>query len=465
MGLDNRAYLRGMDEVERVTDTTTRRMAQRFRTSVDDQNRRERDQAKRRREFQRDFAKGWQVATVAAAASIAFMATSLDAAAERNPVVAKGLSDVASAAKDLRADIGEDLFGLGGSGVDDAIRGLGRLRSAIVDTLASANPNESIYAVNDALDAQREVARAIDRAKTYNQLVLELKSSLGSDTESADQLALRAIRERISGFADGQQLSTEQRQQLRDLAESLHTRRIEQRGQRAADTTRDELDRLRIEREKLMAGISERYDPYDTSGRQRVIELEHELRLRQQIRSINQNELLTAEQKRQLVADTTTTLARQRDEQLHLLRLETERAKRQAELRFKDQLRSDRITLLRLGNQRGLADAEQVQLDFDQRERDISADDSLTYEQKRQLLVSSARLARARLLESRREDGGSLIEAGFAGGATLRRQVLGAGGNGAEASSPLVAGVNSIIDKMDRIIEINSKATTAVAAP
>ena len=105
---------------------------------------------------------------------------------------------------------------------------------------------------------------------------------------------------------------------------------------------------------------------------------------------------------------------------------------------------------------------ESLFLSFSQRRREIETDNALDGSQKERLLSSSAKLLRAQLGKLREGGLDRVIEAGLAGGATLRRQILGVDGqNGTQ--SPVVQRIDTIIQMMDRLI--NKGGTTAVAAP
>lgn len=463
MGLDNRAFLRGMDEVERVTDETTQRMARRHRTQIDDMKRRERAQDRRRAKMQQDFARGWQVATVAAAAGIAAVVTSLDAAAERNPVIAQQLGQISSAAREMRANIGEDIFGLGGSKVDDAIRKFEELRGTVVDFVAVTRMGASaseVAAVNAARAADRQVAIALRQARNFNQVQLELRSAIGGDSDARAMLMGRRDNQMINSAAQDAGLTRTQVQELRMLVSML---RVTERTNRSRSFLQDERQGINLRRAQLAADSEAQRNPLSTASRERVVHLEREIELRKEKRRIDQMDFLTETQRVELLQETSRLIGEQSRARIEAIRNAARERIRAARVRTSDHLANDQIGMLRANNQSRLAEVESLMLGFTQRRRDIENDRDLSGAQRRSLLESGAGLLRAQLERLRRGGIDTVIEAGLAGGATLRRQILGAGGRD-DSQSPVISRIDQIIEKMDVIIS-GGTAGVAVAAP
>jgi hypothetical protein len=478
MGLDNRAFLRGMDEVERVTNETTRRMVARHRTQIDDNKRREWQQARRRQKFQQDFARGWQVATVAAAAGIATVVSTLDAAADRSPVIRRQLDDISAAAKEMRANIGEDLFGLGGPGMADAIRNLERIRSVAVDftnaafggiaSLFSGGGLTSGFVDSMANSAQLRADREADRMRRLRfeqeqnliQMRLQLRAGVGGDVTAQRQLQARTDRDRINAAAANGGLSRAGIDELRTLIRTLRDNALaSMRSVRLGD----ERDAIELGRAELNAEKSRTRNPFGTGAQEQLELLRKRIELRKQSLRIQKDELLSEEEKASILQQLQRLYGEQTRARIEAIRREANERRRARDNRVSDSLAGDRIGRLRATGQGRLAEVESLFLGFQQRRRDLENDRELTGEQRGSLLSSGASLLRAQLRELRRGRIDTFIEAGLAGGAALRRQILGADGTGGAADSPIVSRIDEIIERMDRII--TGGGTTAVAAP
>lgn len=463
MGLDNRAYLRGLAEVEKETSESTRRLMVKHRTQIDDSNRREWEQARRRKKFQQDFARGWQVATVAAAAGIASVVTTLDAAAQRNPVIAQQLGQIGAAAAEMRANIGEDIFGLGGSGLDEAIRKVEQLRGVVVDFVAVTafgGGGGHVAAVNAARAADRQVAIATEQARNFNELQLELQASIAGDQSARETLLGRRDDRRINQAAADQGLTRQQTQELRELTGRL---REQIRSEGADSFLEAERERLELARMELRADGFNRLNPNDPQRDIDVELLRQKLEITKATARINANELLNEEQRLQLIKETTSLIEDQSLARVEALKREANERKTRIQNRFSDRIADDRIGVLRATGQGGLADVESLFHGFQQRRREIESDSELNNFQRNSLLTSSANLLRAQLAQLRNGRTEAFLEAGLAGGATLRRQILGADGTGGGGDSPVVQRIDEILEKMDQMIL--GGGAVAVAAP
>ncbi len=475
MGLDNRAYLRGMDEVERVTNETTQRMVRRHRTQVDDMKRRERDHARARAKMQQDFARGWQVATVAAAAGIATVVTSLDAAAQRNPVIKRQLDDISNAAREMRANIGEDIFGLGGSQFDETIQGLDRMRTKVVDLMAAAGSAlfsgkrfGVAFAESMSNSAAVEAARRNSTLRTQRfeqeqnliNLRLQMQASIGNDADARRQLQERGDRDRINREAAGGGLSRTGVAELRSLVRALReTALATQRNIRLGD----ERDAIALGRAELDAQTASLRDPFNTRPQEQLELLRRRIDLRRQQLRIQKDEVLSEEEKVSILKDLNRLYGEQTRARIEIIRRENLARRRARDNRVSDSIASDRVGILRATGQDRLAEVESLYLGFSQRRRDIENDESLTGSQRESLLGSGAGLLRAQLSRLRRGSLSTVLEAGLAGGATLRRQILGADGRD-DSGSPVISRIDTIIEKMDELIGGGGTAT-AVAAP
>lgn len=459
MGLDLRGYTRGLDQSVDEARAAARRIRIQFETEGEKTYRKEREAARERRHQQREFAKGWRIATVAAAAGLAFVATSMSAAAERSPEVARDMERMRDAVKDLRADIGEDLFGLFGRNGDEGINWVRRMRNEAVDlfaTVFSGFDRGHVNAVNAVNEMRRELDRAHRSAMAFREFELKLLAESG-DREAAAQLIERAAKRRISEFGAANGLDRAQMEELRRISRGL----LEQ--QRAADAVRREeafsgsflkgaIDRARLNADQT-AGTSPR--EHDRN-RKLEITLREQMELLRGIAAIRDNDLLSTGEKVVLERQITQTI-RERA-QLERDRVDREREAQQRDAFFlrRDSLEQNRIEILRLRRQGGMADADQIRFDYEREKRAIDENTQLSFEQKNEMIESLNELARERIKAARERGGGEGIEAGLAGGATLRRQIMGS----QDSDGPVAGRLDSILEFLRNDLKVT---VTAVA--
>lgn len=457
LGLDSRGYSRGLDKSVDQARVAARKIRTTFETQDEKARRRERKRERERRDQIRTFQRGWQVAAVATAAGLASVATAMDAAADRSPVYRQQLEEISRASQSLRADIGEDLFGLAGPNASQGIRNLAEIRKQLVNGLLGfRSPAGAAHAatIDAARAAEASVARALDAYKSFDQLRKQLRAQDG-DRDAIVSLSVRGINRRVAAYADEHGLDSRQRKELRDLAHGVR----ERAGDRFFE---DEEDRIRLQRGRVRAQETRGISIDERERRQIGVAYFEKLdEERHAVRRINQNELINERQRLELIKQTKDAIEERYRVRLDEIKAIAQERRIAANERYHDRLQDIKIERLRANNQGRLADAERIRFDFELRRREIQRDNDLSEQRKQTLIAAEAGLASRllrRLSDGERPEG---ISAGLAGGATLRRQILG-GGEG-RGQSPLVGRVDEIIELLTRFTNGQTQANVAVA--
>lgn len=466
MGLDSSAFTRGIDDVVDDARAAGKKIGTAFETSQDKAARAMRRTSRFAQKHSQRFGKSWQVAGVAMAAGIATGAKAMGAAAERSDVYAQKLDRINDAKRDLMANLGEDLFGILGPNPDSTIRKVDEMRREVVDLFAAISVGQkNVDEVNAARAAEKEVARAFKAETGFNQFQLQLLAEAG-DPEVAATLAKRARNKKINSAVEAGGLSREQAALLREQDTRNRENEERRRTNQGAENFYNESSRIALAEKRLEA---RRIHP--SLQEQTEIEAERmaaKIEEDRVLRDIRKNELLTEKQRIKLAMRNIELIKERTEVRINEIQRANRERKSAARDRASDQIKANRIDVLRAKGQDKLASAMRIKLDFERAKKEALSNTDLSPEDQEELVFSEAGLARAQLEKLKKGDRNEqVISAGLAGGSTLRRQILGPTSSAQSSDSPVVKGINSIIDLVQAVLDQQTKqtesTTTAVA--
>ena len=451
MGLDASAFTRGLDDSVAAARVAGKKIGVEFEKGQDKAMRAMRRSAKFYKKQSQRFGSSWQTAGVALAAGMAVAASSMSAAAERSDIFRAKLDSINTAKQDLMANLGEDLFGIMGPNPDASIRKIDEMRSSVVDYFAAmVSGQKQVDDINAARAAEKQIARSLKAARAMSDFELNLQAQ-GGDQSAREMLEDRKANKEINSFAEQNGLSRGQKARLRELSEKSRTdgraKTQAENDQRRERTFGDESARIALSRQRNGAETLEERVAAERAAAQREDELAS--------RKINDNKDLSEDQKIELIERSTEAIRERTQARIEEMEKAERVRKRDASERAKDLLADNRVQELRSKGQDKLADAKRIELDLQREIRDIRRDEDLSDADKQLLIESGQSRAVAELNALKKKNsGGGVIGAGLAGGSTLRRQILGPGGSGgAGGDTPVVNGINSIIEFVRDILE------------
>lgn len=442
-GIDTKAFSQGLDRSVRTARRAADRMGRTF------ENRMERVQRTARRVsrfVQRNWSRAFQLAGVGAAAGIAAMLLSLNVAAERSLRVQHTLDGIKSSWSNMVEDIGREVSLGDAIGLGEAIDGLNEFRKDFSDGFFNGLTfgifSDNIKASRAFLEREKAMDRQLESLRAFEDQRDTLLAQGGGTAgrEAADRLARRR-------FTQGLDPNLTRTQRLELLA--LHDQGVSSRNAASDAEAAAKAASTRDRNASAFGGSIRRFQSMiaeagatDLTGRVRAARLgamHEEIEAIEQIRAL---EGITETQRTDLINLARTAIETRTEARIKEFEEADKRERRQATTRRRESDQERKIADLRARGSTRIADAMQEELETRREIREILEDENLSAQQKAESIRGIGSSASGRL--GRLLTPGRVLEAGFAGDAATRAQILGPGPGGASGESPTVAGIKEL---------------------